>query len=34
MVKQYKKYGVTTDGYRGDRAILKERVIFNTNNIF
>lgn len=27
MVKQYKKYGVTTDGYRGDRAILKERVI-------
>lgn len=27
MVQVYKKVGVTTDGYRGERAILKERVI-------
>ena len=27
MVQEYKKIGVTTDGYRGERAILKERVI-------
>lgn len=27
MVQTYKKYGVTTGGYRGERAILKERVI-------
>ena len=27
MVQTYKKYGVTTDGYRGERAILEERVI-------
>ena len=27
MSKVYKKYGVTTDGYRGKRSILKERVI-------
>ena len=27
MVKEYKRYGVTTDGYRGERSILKERVI-------
>ena len=35
MVQIYKKYGVTTGGYRGERAILKERVIeggyFNDN---
>ena len=27
MSKVYKKYGVTTDGYRGKRSILEERVI-------
>jgi len=27
MVKEYKKIGVTTGGYRGERAILQERVI-------
>lgn len=27
MSKVYKKYGVTTGGYRGERSILKERVI-------
>lgn len=27
MSKVYKKYGATTGGYRGERAILKERVI-------
>ena len=27
MAKTYKKYGVTTGGYRGERAILQERVI-------
>lgn len=27
MVLQYKKYGVTTGGYRGERAVLEERVI-------
>lgn len=27
MSKIYKKYGVTTDGYRGKRSILEERVI-------
>lgn len=27
MSKTYKKYGVTTGGYRGERAILQERVI-------
>ena len=27
MVQEYKKIGVTTDGYRGQRAILSERVI-------
>ena len=27
MVQEYKKIGVTTDGYRGKRAILQERVI-------
>lgn len=27
MVQTYKKYGATADGYRGSRAILKERVI-------
>ena len=27
MAYEYKKYGATTDGYRGDRAILDERVI-------
>lgn len=27
MVREYKKIGVTTGGYRGERAILQERVI-------
>lgn len=27
MTVEYKKYGVTTGGYRGERAILEERVI-------
>lgn len=27
MVKQYNKYAATTDGYRGKRAILNQRVI-------
>lgn len=27
MVKTYKRYGTTTGGYRGERAILEERVI-------
>ena len=27
MAIEYKKYGVTTGGYRGERAVLKERVI-------
>lgn len=27
MTKVYKRYSATTDGYRGQRAILKERVI-------
>ena len=27
MVQEYKKIGVATDGYRGERAVLKERVI-------
>ena len=27
MAKTYKKYGVTAGGYRGERAILQERVI-------
>lgn len=27
MAKVYKRYGATTDGYRGERAILEERVI-------
>ena len=32
MVQIYKKYGVTTGGYRGERAILKERVIEGLTN--
>ena len=27
MTKVYKRYGATTDGYRGQRALLKERVV-------
>lgn len=27
MAKVYKRYGATTDGYRGERALLKERVV-------
>ena len=27
MVKQYNKFAATTDGYRGKRAILNQRVI-------
>lgn len=40
MVQEYKKIGVTTDGYRGKRAILQERVIEGlekpsfSNNVF
>lgn len=32
MALEYKKIGATTDGYRGKRAILEERVIEGLNN--
>lgn len=32
MALEYKKTGATTDGYRGKRAILEERVIEGLNN--